>query len=205
MNIFIMLAIVLANVIAITLVYQFIKKLLNKDKIIFIVASVAIIYIVVSIAYWISGIGIDNKINDTAKDFITYVFVPVNVIILVPFVAVKYNKWKLEEIEKGEFLKRLVIVSIIGVIILVGECFYFKNMKNNINSIIEENLQQKNNLNGTTNTINEITTNVTNETNTNTTNEEIQKREEYNNTLRTITNTISETIENNIAINEQQY
>ena len=61
MNIFIMLALLLANAIAIILIYQFVKKLPKMNKIIFIAASFAIVYLLVSIIYWISGFGIDRK------------------------------------------------------------------------------------------------------------------------------------------------
>lgn len=137
MNIFIMLALLLANVIAITLIYQFIKKLPKKNKIIFITASFAIIYILVSVIYWISGFGIEKNINEAVKDFIIFAFVPVNVIILIPFIAIKYNKLMLKKIQKEHFIKTIVIVSIIALIILTIECLYFKGMKKNIKQVNE--------------------------------------------------------------------
>lgn len=131
-NIFIILAILFANLISIALVYQFIKKLPKMEKIIFIVISFAIIYIGVTISYWISGLGIDNKLNEALKSYITYIFVPVNVIILIPFVARKYYKWKQNEINKLELIKRIIIVLIVGIIVLVVETVYFKKIKKNI-------------------------------------------------------------------------
>ena len=74
------------------LMYQFIKRLPKVEKTIFIGVSFAIAYLLVSIIYWISGVGIDKQINEAAKDFIIYTFVPVNIILLVPFIASKYNK-----------------------------------------------------------------------------------------------------------------
>lgn len=145
-NIIFMLAIMIVNAIAIAIIYQFVKKIEKMDKIIFIVASVAIIYIAVTITYWISGFGIDKNVHEASKNLITFLFVPVNVILLVPLVATKYAKFKETEIEKSEFTKRLVIVSLVGIILLVGECFYFKNMQKNINNVanaIEENNNSK--------------------------------------------------------------
>ena len=168
MNIFIMLAIVATNVIAILLVYQFIKKLPKVEKTIFIGVSFAIIYILVSIICWISGFGIDSRINEAAKDFITFTFVPVNAIVLVPFVAGKYNKLRFKEIEKSEFIKRLIIVAVVGIVILTIECIYFKNMKSNIkilsDNIAEENNEEIETINTIVNEIynNEIDVNITN-------------------------------------------
>lgn len=181
MNIYIMLAILFVNAIAITLVYQFIKRLPKMEKIIFIGASFAIMYVLVSISYWISSFGIEETVNEALKSFIIYIFVPVNVIILIPFVARKYYKWRQNETDKESLIKRVIIVSIVGVIILAVQTIYFKQIKKNIEAMkptinLEDELQ------------NEIPSKPMENT---LTNEEIQKREEYNNSLKEITNTIN--------------
>lgn len=181
MNIFIMLAILFVNAIAITLVYQFIKRLPKMEKIIFIGASFAIMYVLVSISYWISSFGIEETVNEALKSFIIYIFVPVNVIILIPFVARKYYKWRQNETDKESLIKRVIIVSIIGVIILAVQTIYFKQIKKNIEAMkptisLEDELQNEIPSKSMENTL---------------TNEEIQKREEYNNSLKEITNTIN--------------
>lgn len=157
MNIFIMLAIVATNAIAIALIYQFVKRLSKMDKLVFIAGSVAMIYVIVSIVYWISGFGIDQKVHEAAKSFITYTFVPVNVILLVPFVAIKYNKLKNNEIGRDDFFKRLAIVGIVAVIILIVEYNYFKGMQLNMIQTIES----RNNVNSANEIVNEHIVNET--------------------------------------------
>lgn len=186
MNIFITLAILFANAIAITLVYQFVKELPKMEKIIFIGVSFAIMYVLVSISYWISGFGIEKNINEGLKNFITYIFVPVNVIILIPFIARKYYKWRQNEIDKESLIKRIIIVSIIGVLILTVETIYIKQIKKNIEAMkptisLDDEPQ------------NEIPSKPMENT---VTNEEIQKRKEYNNNLKEITNTINSEMSN---------
>lgn len=181
MNIFITLAILFVNAIAITLVYQFIKRLPKMEKIIFIGASFAIMYVLVSISYWISSFGIEETVNEALKSFIIYIFVPVNVIILIPFVARKYYKWRQNETDKESLIKRVIIVSIVGVIILAVQTIYFKQIKKNIEAMkpvisLQDELQNEIPSKSMENTL---------------TNEEIQKREEYNNSLKEITNTIN--------------
>lgn len=164
MNIFLMLAILVTNLIAVLIVYQFVKKLEKMDIIKFIAVSFAIIYVLVTIAYWISGFGIDSKINDAAKQFITFLFVPVDVIILIPFVAVKYAKYKDKKISKRDFAERLIKVSLVAIIILTIECIYFKNMKQNI-KVLNTNIEQttskeiKNNNNSNNSIVENVTTN----------------------------------------------
>lgn len=181
MNIYITLAILFVNAIAITLVYQFIKRLPKMEKIIFIGASFAIMYVLVSISYWISSFGIEETVNEALKSFIIYIFVPVNVIILIPFVARKYYKWRQNETDKESLIKRVIIVSIVGVIILAVQTIYFKQIKKNIEAMkpvisLQDELQNEIPSKSMENTL---------------TNEEIQKREEYNNSLKEITNTIN--------------
>lgn len=181
MNIYIMLAILFVNAIAITLVYQFIKRLPKMEKIIFIGASFAIMYVLVSISYWISSFGIEETVNEALKSFIIYIFVPVNVIILIPFVARKYYKWRQNETDKESLIKRVIIVSIVGVIILAVQTIYFKQIKKNIEAMkpvisLDDEQQNEIPIKPMENTL---------------TNEEIQKREEYNNSLKVITNTIN--------------
>lgn len=196
MNIFITLAILFANAIAIALVYQFIKGLPKMEKIIFIGVSFAIMYVTALISYWISGFGIGKEVNEALKSFIIYIFVPVNVIILIPFVARKYYKWKQNEIDKSDLIKRIVIVSIVGILVLAVETVYIKEIKRDIE---ETGKSVKLEYTPTENSV------PVEPMENRTANEEAQAREEYNNSLKIISNTISETIENNIAINEQEY
>ena len=198
MDIFIMLATILANAIALLLVYQFIKRLTKMDKIIFIAICFAISYMLVSLVCWISGFGMDEEVNEKVKSFITYVFVPVNIILLAPFIATKYNKWRAKEIESGEFVKRVVVVGVIAVIILVIEYFYFRNIKQNIMDMKETAQSVK--LEGQEQ--NTILENVIDETNKITTNE-IRLNLTNTETVNETTNTVSKNVvENTLNKNE---
>lgn len=205
MNIFIMLALLLANAIAIILIYQFVKKLPKMNKIIFIAASFAIVYLLVSIIYWISGFGIEKNINEAAKDFIIFAFVPVNVIIFIPFIASKYNKLMLKKIQKEDLIKTVVIVSILAFIVLTIEGFYFKGMKKNIkqvNETLTKQTQKEEKEQSDLSTNETITNNVTsNEIITNNTNE-IRANVIINTTNDSIVNNQTS---NNFLTNEQNY
>ena len=65
MNIFIILFILLINVINIFAIYKLLgKDIKNKEKIIFIAVGVAIMYMLVSVVYWLSSIGMDKNAAD---------------------------------------------------------------------------------------------------------------------------------------------
>lgn len=166
MNIYIMIATILANVIAIGLVYQFVKKMPKKEILIFVATSVALMYILISIVYWFSGFGIEKQIHEATKNFITYLFVPVNVILFIPYFAAQYRKLKEKKIKRDNLAKKMTIMLVLLVVVLVAEYFYFVNIQKNIKSISDENkqniIQNEEIENGITNEqiLNEETTNT---------------------------------------------
>ena len=135
MSSYLMIAIAITNLLAIAIVYQFIKKLETKEKIIIIAMSIAMMYVLISITYWISGLGVDKAIHEEAKDFIIYLFVPVNIILFVPYLAYQYVNVKAKHMKKNKFLKRVIIVAFLLVMVLVVEYFYFRNIQNHITII----------------------------------------------------------------------
>ena len=138
MNIFLTIAIALANVISLVTVYQFIKRLDKKQIIIFMAVSVAIMYILISIIYWFSGFGVDASIHEASKSFVLYLFVPVNVLLFIPYLASKYMKLKENEIKRSDFAKRVEILAVLLIVVLTLEFFYFRNIQTNIVNIQEK-------------------------------------------------------------------
>lgn len=137
MNILILGAIFLINAIAIIVVYQFIKKLQSKEKLIFIAVSLAIHYMLITVVYWLSSLGKDQAIVDVASQFITYMFVPVNAILTIPFVAKAYYKFKKEKLPKKKFINRCILMIVFTIIILIVEYFYFQSIQNGIADLIK--------------------------------------------------------------------
>ena len=140
-NIYLTIAIAVANIIAIALTYQIIKKMPKRNKIIFLAISVAIMYILVSIVYWISGFGIEAKIHSALKNFVSYLFVPINVVLFVPYFALQYKKFIHKQLKVEQFSKKLSILVTILIVVLVVEYFYFVNIQKNVKNI-QENAQQ---------------------------------------------------------------
>lgn len=139
-NIYLMIATILTNVISIAVVYQFIKGLDKKQIIIFIAISVALMYVLVSIVYWFSGFGVNEEIHEASKNFVLYLFVPVNIILFVPYFASKYMKLRKNEIKRSDFAKKVEILAVLLIVVLVAEFFYFRNIQKNIGKIQEQNV-----------------------------------------------------------------
>ena len=71
-------------------------------------------------------------VTKSAKSFVTYMFVPVNIILVMPFVANTYCKLKLGQIKKVPLRNRCIVIACCAILILVIEYFYFKNIQINI-------------------------------------------------------------------------
>lgn len=135
---FIYIFILILNVVSILLTYHFLGKDMDKkSKGIFIVIGIAFIYLLVSLVYWLGTMNIDLGVDgDTGKDLITFTFVPVNSIIIMPFLANSYKYWKEGKLKTIPFRNRCILLGVILVIVLLIEFFYFKDIQSGILSII---------------------------------------------------------------------
>ena len=146
-NVFIMGFIIVANLIAILLTYYSFNKSIEKTKrLLYTMISVGVMYILILIVYSFSSIGIAKKASSAAKDMITYTFVPVNTILVLPFMIRSFNKRKENEITTSQLNMRATIVLIITIAILVSEFFYFRKIQQGIIDIYnqKQNLESQN-------------------------------------------------------------
>ena len=126
--------ILLANVIAIVSTYFSFGKKLGKDKkMMYTMIAMGIIYIITLVVYFFSSIGISNSnVTNGSRNIITFTFVPVNTIILVPFLIRSFEKAKNKEIKTAKLNQRVAIIAVIGIILIITEFFYFRNIQKNI-------------------------------------------------------------------------
>ena len=104
----------------------------------FLWTYILIIYISVLVIYFFCSIGNDKDIATQAKQTIVFTFVPVNSIILIPYLLRSFNKRKNKEITGDQLNKRAVTMVIIAVVLIVSEFFYFRNIEKGIGRIIEQ-------------------------------------------------------------------
>ena len=133
------ICILLLNLIAVFMVYKFLgTELEKKEKMLFIVVGIAIMYLTVSFTYWLSTKNIDLNIsNDMGKNLIVFTFVPITGIITLPFMANSYKCYKNGRLKLKKYKNRIILISVILIIALVFEFFYFKDIQNGILNIIQ--------------------------------------------------------------------
>ena len=141
MILFIYLCILALNDVAIFLMYRFLgTNIEKKEKWIFIAVGIAFMYMLVSFVYWLSTKDIDLGTNSNlASHFITFTFVPVNSILILPFLASSYRYWKEGRLKPEKFRNRIILAVIILLIVLVIEFFYFQDIQNGILSLVQAN------------------------------------------------------------------
>lgn len=139
-----MFFIVLLNVVVIALTYYCLEVSDKKDRVIFIAIGIAIMYILTSIVYWFSSKGIEMKeISETGKNLITFLFVPINGIVVLPIFAKAYSKYKMGKIQSQHLRNRAILLAIILFMILVIECGYFKNVQEKVTQMLEDKNTQR--------------------------------------------------------------
>ncbi len=139
MVIFIYLCILILNVVAVFMTYKFLgEDFEQKQKLTFIVVGIAIMYMLVSLIYWLSTKNIDlGTTNEMGKNFIVFTFVPINSMIVLPFLASSYKYFKQGRLKTQNFKNRIILIAVILIIVLVLEFFYFKDIQNSILSMIQ--------------------------------------------------------------------
>ncbi len=141
----ILIFIIVLNVVAVALTYNCLSNLEKKERVIFLAVGIAIIYALTSFVYWISTKDVAIKeVSETGKNVITFLFVPINAIIVLPLVAISFNSYNIGRLKPSKLRNRAIIITILLVIMLVIECSYFKNIQNGIVDLIEKNRKQQN-------------------------------------------------------------
>lgn len=139
MIIFIYICILAINLVAVFLTYHFLGKQIDKKtKGIFIIVGIAVIYMLVSFVYWLSTKNIELGISEsTSKNLITFTFVPVNAIIVLPFLASSYKNLQSGKLKSIPFRNRCILIAIALVVVLIIEFFYFKDIQTGIYNMLQ--------------------------------------------------------------------
>lgn len=107
----------------------------KKQKIIYIICGIVVVYIFTSIIYGISKIGIVYE-SQEAKHLIQRIFVLIFTIIngylLLPYIFKKIDEINNDEIQKETFYKSIKKIIIGIIVLLIIEIVYFKNIQNGI-------------------------------------------------------------------------
>lgn len=139
--IFFILFIVLIHVVLLLATYYNLNSLSKKERWLFILIGIGIMYFLSTIVFSITDIGIDYG-NDEAKEMITnlltFTFVPINGILTLPFLASCYNKYKANMMSKETLKKRIILLVLVFIVCYIFEFIYMKSIKVNMLEMVEQ-------------------------------------------------------------------
>lgn len=136
----VVLFILILNIVSIVLMYYSLKDTPKKEKLVFIAGGTALMYVLTSVVYWISTRDIAiTEVSELGKDLITFVFVPINGIIILPLFARSYYAFKNGRVEGRILRNRGIVLGVILIILLALECSYFENIQEQVVNMIYQN------------------------------------------------------------------
>ena len=170
MELFLTLFILVANVVGLLLVYHSFDKRIDKNKkLMYTMICFGVMYILTLIIYFFSSLGINNEnVSESSRNLITFTFVPINTIVLLPILIRSFNNKKTNKITMEQLNRTTIIMIIIAIALIIIEFFSFKNIQKGIIQIFNER-QNEANMN---------LVNVLEETNIDTINNEVENQEE---------------------------
>lgn len=137
MHTIIIIAIIILNIFSIIMLLKMLKGTELKIKIITCIALILFMFIISNIIYGIGNMGIIKEIANKSKNMILLVLMPINMMIIASPIALQINKAQSKEIEKEEFLKKIITLVLIDIAILIVECIYIKNIQLGTQSVME--------------------------------------------------------------------
>lgn len=137
MHTIIIIAIIILNIFSIIMLLKMLKGTELKTKIITCTTLILLMFIISNIIYGIGNMGIIGEIANKSKNMILLVLMPINMMIIASPIALQINKAQSKEIEKEEFLKKIITLVLIDIAILIVECIYIKNIQLGTQSVME--------------------------------------------------------------------
>ncbi len=108
-------------------------------KIIYILANLLIIFIITNISYITSKENIQyesQEIMNNIKTVLLLLFTGINGIITIPITCKQITKLQEENIDKVQFIKRIIIIFVVLLIIVYLECGYMETTQKGILQIM---------------------------------------------------------------------
>lgn len=107
----------------------------KKKKIIFIVLGIVISYFITFLICKLSSIGINfekKEIEDTIIQNLILVFIPINAIILMPYIAGVFSLYNTNKIEEKEVNNKIIKIIIIFSIVAVIELIFLRGIETGV-------------------------------------------------------------------------
>lgn len=126
-------------IIVIAFTWYTLEALETKEKILLIVIGIIVSLIITIILFNISSAKVKYhsiEMLESVRTVSIIVFLPMNAIIIMPYLGKQISKYRFSEIEKNKLLNRLIIFFIIISVIFIIENKYLISIQNGIMDIV---------------------------------------------------------------------
>ena len=147
MNTVLIAFIIVINLASAFVIYKVLSNIELKNKLILVAIGEIVMYVILFIVYGISSAGANETIVNSSRQIILFTLLPINIICIELPIMLSLKKIQQGDIDNNKFNRRMTISIIIGIIILILEFNYIKDIQtgigdfirnaNDINNIIE--------------------------------------------------------------------
>ncbi len=133
-------------IIVITFTWHTLEALETKEKILAIVIGIIVSLIITIILFNISSAKVEyhnKEMLEKVRIVSIIVFLPINAIMIMPYLGKQISKYRLNEIEKNKFVNRIIIFFAIIFVIFIIENNYLVSIQNGIMDIVTGLLNNK--------------------------------------------------------------
>ena len=135
MTVIIIVATIILYLILLVFTWHNLDMLEGQAKIMYIAAGTVAMFIITLIVFNISTNGVqyenENMIS-SVRNILIAIFMPLNGLIVMPYIAYLLNKIKQEDITEEKFKKRMILIIVIFIVFLIFECNYLKSIQEGI-------------------------------------------------------------------------
>ena len=128
--------IVVINLASAFVIFKVLSNIELKNKIILVAIGEIAMYVILFVVYGISSAGANETIVNSSRQIILFTLLPINIICIELPIMLTLKKLQQGDIDDNKFKRRMSIFLIIGIIILILEFNYIRDIQTGISNFI---------------------------------------------------------------------
>ena len=128
--------IVLINLASAFVIFKVLSNIELKNKLILVAIGEIVMYVILFVVYGISSAGANETIVNSSRQIILFTLLPINIICIELPIMLTLKKLQQGDIDNNKFKRRMSIFLIIGIIILILEFNYIRDIQTGISNFI---------------------------------------------------------------------
>ncbi len=127
---------VVINLASAFVIFKVLSNIELKNKLILVAIGEIVMYVILFVVYGISSAGANETIVNSSRQIILFTLLPINIICIELPIMLTLKKLQQGDIDNNKFKRRMSIFLIIGIIILILEFNYIRDIQTGISNFI---------------------------------------------------------------------